>query len=57
MSPSPKIWRTQGQQGQEKGKEAKLVCTLEELYKGCTKHPSVKAAVPTDPWGMGMAAR
>lgn len=31
--------------------------TLEELYKGCTKRPVVKATVPTDPWGMGMAAR
>ncbi len=35
----------------------KLACTLEELYKGCTKRPAVKATVPADPWGMGVATR
>lgn len=35
----------------------RLECSLEELYKGATKHPRVKATVPADPWGMGTATR
>ena len=46
-----------GQPPQQKPREITLVCTLEELYKGATKHPTVKATVPTDPWGMGTATR